>query len=195
MGKHLVYPRGCSCFPSWEWAWKQQQWRDIVNELADASNAQCTWNQQLWSVAVIIPALTEPLASPPCCRSPWAGVGRAGFQGAVSGVEIYAVFDKKNLCFSSSCSQLVCCREAVVVRCLFLSPTCFGLDLGIRCPGMQGIAPVQGNNILLKYFLPIKMTTTSLRLLPAHLWSRAKNKFLMCSIFLFMTWKAAHRAA
>lgn len=79
--------------------------------------------------------------------------------------------------------------------CLFSSPTRFCLALGIRCSGTRGMATVQGQNILLKYFPSLKMTVTSLMLLLACLCTRAKNIFLMCSVFLFMTWKAAHRAA
>lgn len=97
--------------------------------------------------------------------------------------------------FNSSCLQLVCCMEAATAQLLVFQPHTLQFGSGIKCPGMWGIAPVQGQNILLKYFLSIKMTGFFLRLLPASSWSRAKNKFLMCSIFLFTTWKAARRAA
>lgn len=131
---------------------------------------------------------------------PWscsqrAGVGAAGFQGAASGAEIYTVLDRKSTSTAPVCSWCIVWRQPLLI-CLFSSPTRFSLALGIRCPGTWGIGPVQGQNILLKYFLSIKMTGTFfLRLLPASSWSRAKNEFLMCSIFLFTTWKAAHRAA
>lgn len=67
MGKYLAYPRGCSCFPSWECAWRQKQWKCVITELADVSSTQHIWTHP-WSMAVILPA-------PALLQSP-AGRGR-----------------------------------------------------------------------------------------------------------------------
>lgn len=113
-------------------------------------------------------APTEPLASPTCSRAPRAGVGTAGFQGALSGAEIYTVFDKKKVCFSSSCWQLACGREAAAARPLVFQSHTLQFGSGDQVSRDTGNSPVQGQNILLKYFLSIKTTVTSLRLLPVR---------------------------
>lgn len=115
-------------------------------------------------------APTEPLASPTCSRAPRAGVGTAGFQGALSGAEIYTVFDKKKVCFSSSCWQLACGREAAAARPLVFQSHTLQFGSGDQVSRDTGNSPVQGQNILLKYFLSIKTTVTSLRLLPVRSW-------------------------
>lgn len=147
MGKHLVYPGGCSCFPSQECSWRYSSgetwwiyWQmHQMPSAPDASNAgPWQWGSH------------EPLTSPPCCLAWQAGAGAACFQGAASGAEIYAVFDKKKICFSSSCLQLACCGEAAAVRLLVIQAPTFQFGSGDRVPRDAGNSPCSRTEYLLK---------------------------------------------
>lgn len=93
--------------------------------------------------------------------------------------------------FSSSCLHLALCTEAVHLLAFQSHMLCFGYE--DQVPRDMGNSRCSRTEHLVK-ICSIKTTVTFLRLLLASSWSRAKNKFLMCSIFLFTTWKAAHSA-
>lgn len=76
----------------------------------------------------------------------------AGFQGAVSGAEIYAVFDKKKVHFSSSCSQLACCREAAGVCLLVFQSHTLWFGSGDQVPRDAGNNPCSRTEHLVKIF-------------------------------------------
>lgn len=98
------------------------------------------------------PCSMEPLASPSCSRARRAGVGTAGFQGAASGAEIYAVFDKKKVRFSSSCLQLAGCREAAAVRLRVFQSHTLRFGSGDQVPRDTGNSPCSRTEHLVQIF-------------------------------------------
>ena len=111
----------------------------------------------------------------------------ADFQGAVSGAEIYAVFDKKRVRFSSSCSQLACCREAAAVRLLVFQSHTLRFGSADQVPRDAGNRPCSRTEHLVKIFSFYKNDSDFFKAVACPFISRTKNKFLMCSTFLFMT--------
>lgn len=146
MGKHLVYPGGCSCFPSQEHSWRYSSgetwwihWQmHQMPSAPDASNAgPWQWGSH------------EPLTSL---------AAEPGKQGQELPVFRELPQEQRfTRCLTrrrSVSAAPVCSWRAVGRRrpfvCLLSRPPRFSLALGIGCQGMQGIAPAQGQNIFLK---------------------------------------------
>jgi len=86
--------------------------------------------------------------------------GAADFQEAASEAEIYVVFDKKKVHFSSSCLHLALYTEAVRLLAFQSSMLCFGY--GDQVPRDMGNSPRSRTEHLVK-ILSIKTTVTFLK--------------------------------
>lgn len=170
MEKHLVYPGSCSCVPNSEW----QQRRDAVNGLAAAPNARHTWSQHPWPTVGMLPAPTGARGHGQEQLLLRELFQEQRFRPCLTGAEPVSAAPAGSWGHAGRRLPLLSC---------FSSPT--RLALGIEGSKAQGRASAQGQNTLLKYFLSTKMT--SFRLLPARSRTKAKNKFPMCSVFLFTT--------
>lgn len=62
------------------------------------------------------------------------------------------MFDKKKVHFSSSCSQLACCREAVAVRLLVFQSHTLQFGSGDQVPRDAGNSPCSRTEHLVKIF-------------------------------------------
>lgn len=80
------------------------------------------------------------------------GAGAAGFQGAVSGAEIYAMFDKKKVRFGSSWSQLLYRREAAAIWLLVYQSHTLWFGSGDQVPRDTGNSPCSRTEHLVKIF-------------------------------------------
>lgn len=153
---------------------RQQQRRDAVNGLAAAPNARHTWSQHPWPTVGMLPAPTGARGQGQDQLLLRELLQEQRFRPCLTGAEPVSAAPAGSWGHAGRRLPLLSC---------FSSPT--RLALGIEGSKAQGRASVQGQNTLLKYFLSTKMT--SFRLLPARSRTKAKNKFPMCSVFLFTT--------